>query len=265
MTALGCTTAAALLGQESDDLLFERWRRDGDQQAREVLLERYMPLARKLAVRYVRSSEPLDDLIQVANLGLLKAIERFDAGRAARFASFAVPTILGELRRYFRDCGWTVKVPRGAQERSMVVERAQRELTARHGRPPTVRQLAQYTELDIELVLEALQAARAYEALSLDAPRQGHDGEIEPIVETLGDEDARFALVEEAGAVAGGLARLSNRDRRILYLRFAEDLTQNEVAQRVGVSQMQISRTLRRILTMLRTFADAPAGAVPGP
>jgi len=256
MMLLDSTRSPALL-HDDDEALFERWREAHDERAREILLGRYLPLARKLAMRYVRSSEPLDDLIQVANLGLLKAMERFDTDRPHRFASFAVPTILGELRRYFRDCGWMVKVPRGTQERAMQVERAERELTARHGRSPTAHQLAEYTELDLDEVLEALQAARVYEALSLDAPRSGGDvDDIEPLVDSLGGEDASFSLVEEASSVSDGLGQLTRRERHILYLRFAEDLTQSEIASRVGVSQMQISRTLRRTLEKLRAFAD---------
>jgi RNA polymerase sigma-B factor len=236
--------------------LFERWRCDGDEEARDALAERYMPLARKLALRYVRSSEPLEDLVQVASLGLIKALRRFEAGRSNRFATFAVPTILGELRRYFRDSGWTVHVPRGTQERVLQVEKATRDLTGLHGRSPTVQDLAAYTELDIELVLEALQAANAYDALSLDAPRQGNDGEMEPLVESIGTEDARYDLVESETSVAAGFRLLSAREREILYLRFVHELTQSEIAARVGVSQMQISRVLRRSLAQLHDFAE---------
>jgi len=242
--------------------LFDRWQRHGDEQARDALVRRYMPLARKLALRYVRSSEPLEDLVQVASLGLVKALTRFEPGRANRFATFAVPTILGELRRYFRDSGWTVHVPRGTQERVLTVERARRELTGLHGRSPTAQELAQYTELDLELVLDALQAADAYDALSLDAPRQGSDGEMEPLVESLGEEDARYAFVESEAAVAAGFRLLTAREREILYLRFVHELTQTEIAERVGVSQMQISRVLRRSLALLHDFAEGTS-AVP--
>lgn len=262
MLVLGCETAVPP-AQECDEALFVHWRRDGHEWAREALVERYLPLARRLAMRYVRSSEPLDDLVQVANLGLLKAIERFDPDRAHRFASFAVPTILGELRRYFRDCGWAVHVPRGAQERALLVEHAQREWVARHGRAATVQQIAEYTELDLEDVLEALRASRAYEALSLDAPREGADGEAEPLIEALGARDDGFALVEDTSSVSAGLSRLTRREREILYLRFVQDLTQSEIARHVGVSQMQISRTLRRVLAQLREFADIPDAPVP--
>lgn len=251
---MSLTTAPALSTDEVE--LFDRWQRDGDEQARDALVQRYLPLARKLALRYVRSSEPLEDLVQVASLGLIKALTRFEPGRANRFATFAVPTILGELRRYFRDSGWTVHVPRGTQERAMTVERARRELTGRHGRSPTAQELAQYAELDIELVLDALQAADAYDALSLDAPRQGSDGDMEPLVESLGGEDSRYEFVESEAAVAAGLELLTAPEREILYLRFVHELTQTEIADRVGVSQMQISRVLRRSLAQLHDFAE---------
>lgn len=245
-------------------VLFRRWQEDHDERARELLVERYLPLARKLALRYVRSSEPLDDLVQVANLGLVKALGRFEVDRRHRFATFAVPTILGELRRHFRDAGWSVHVPRGAQERALEVERAQRELTGCCGRSPTVAELVEYTEMDVEHVLDALQAARAYDTLSLDAPRQGSDGEMEPLVEALGDEDDRYEFVESAAAVSAGLPLLGALERRILHLRFVGDLTQSEIAARVGVSQMQVSRLLRRSLSLLHQFAEGSPGPPPG-
>ncbi len=255
-------TPAACRPHEDDDALFERWRADRDSSSRDALVDRYLPLARKLALRYMHSSEPLDDLVQVANLGLVKALERYEPGPSRRFAAFAVPTILGELRRYFRDCGWTVHVPRGAQERVLQVERAGRELTAQHGRAPTVAQIAEYTELDVEVVLDAMQAAYAYQPGSLDAPGQGVEGELDPLVETLGGDEPGFALVVDAATVSTGLALLSAREREILRLRFAEELTQSEIANRFGVSQMQISRTLRDLLARLRQLAeDDPAAA----
>jgi len=156
------------------DELFVRWQRDGDRRAREELVERYMPLARRLARRYLGAREPLDDLVQVASLGLVKAIDRFDAGRGNAFTSFAVPTILGELKRYFRDRGWSVHVPRGAQERALKVEETQRQLITRTGRAPTIHELAAYMELSLEEVLDALEAAAAHHATSLDrsTPRE---------------------------------------------------------------------------------------------
>jgi RNA polymerase sigma-B factor len=241
--------------------LFISWQRDGDVAARDALVERFMPLARSLARRYDRSSEPFDDLVQVACLGLVKAVDRFDVERGHAFASFAVPTILGELKRYFRDSGWAVHVPRGPQERALKVEEAQQSLTLRTGRAPTVSEIAEYLEMSIEDVLGALQAAQAYDALSLDAPRPSRDGDSETYGESLGEEDDRFALVDADVTVAEALRQLPERERRVLQLRFVEDLTQTEIAKRVGVSQMQVSRLLRRALEQLREITDADVTA----
>src|ERR1700684_777213 len=170
--------------------LFTRWQRDGDPAAREALVQMYMPLARGLARRYGRSSEPFEDLLQVASLGLLKAMDRYDSERGHPFPSFAVPTILGEMRRYFRDSGWAVHVPRGTQERALKVRDAQERLANARGHSPTVNQLAEYLELDTEEVLEALQAIHAYQAVSLDAPRpSADDQDAVPYGETIGSDD----------------------------------------------------------------------------
>src|SRR3981189_1447501 len=171
--ASNATVAApqqGLVPGKVDDVaeLFELWHRDGDPTAREALVRRFMPLARRLARRYERSSEPFEALLQVASLGLLKALDRFDPTRGHPFSSFAVPTILGEMRRYFRDSGWSVHVPRGEQERALKVRDAQETFANEHGHAPTVNQLAEYLEVDTEQVIEALQAIQAYEALSLD-------------------------------------------------------------------------------------------------
>ncbi|HLH14386.1 MAG TPA: SigB/SigF/SigG family RNA polymerase sigma factor [Solirubrobacteraceae bacterium] len=234
--------------------LFVRWQRDRDPAAREALVRQYMPLARGLARRYGRSSEPFEDLLQVASLGLLKALDRYDAERGHPFASFAVPTILGEMRRYFRDSGWAVHVPRGAQERALKVRDAQERLANEFGRAPTVMQLAQYLELDVEDVVDALQAIQAYETLSLDAPRPRADGEVVAYGDTVGEDDDRYELVELDATVGSVLGHIPPRERAILRMRFVEDLTQTEIAERVGISQMQVSRLLRRSLEQLRTL-----------
>jgi RNA polymerase sigma-B factor len=242
--------------------LFSRWQRHGDGVAREQLVSRFMPLARSLARRYGRSSEPFEDLVQVASLGLLKAIDRYDASRGHPFQSFAVPTILGEMRRYFRDSGWAIHVPRGAQERALRVRDAQERLSNINGRAPTANQLAEYLEIDIEDVIDALQAIRAYETVSLDAPRGGAaDEDVVPYGDTIGNDDERYELVELDATVASALGHLPARDRLVLQLRFVEDLTQTEIAERVGISQMQVSRLLRRSLEQLRALTDAPSGA----
>jgi RNA polymerase sigma-B factor len=237
--------------------LFIRWQRHGDAAAREALVQRFMPLARSLARRYGRSSEPFEDLLQVASLGLLKAVDRYDAGRGHPFPSFAVPTILGEMRRYFRDSGWAVHVPRGTQERALKVRDAQERLANNRGRAPTVNQLAEYLEFDTEEVIDALQAIQAYETLSLDAPRPGADGDVVAYGDSVGKDDDRYELVELDATVTAVLGHIPPRERLILRMRFVDDLTQTEIAERVGISQMQVSRLLRRSLDQLRTLTHA--------
>jgi RNA polymerase sigma-B factor len=250
----GSTQGSTIGSEENLPVLFIRWREDRDPHAREALVERFMPLARSLARRYDRSSEPFEDLLQVASLGLLKAIDRFDPERGHSFPSFAVPTILGEMRRYFRDCGWSVHVPRGDQERALKVRDAQETLSNERGHAPTVNQLAQYLELDTEQVLDALQAIQAYESLSLDAPRPGSDDESMTYGDSLGEEDERFELVELDATLVTALEHIPARERSMLHMRFVQDMTQTEIAERVGLSQMQISRLLRRSLEQLRTL-----------
>ncbi len=241
--------------------LFLRWQRHGEASAREELVRRFMPLARSLARRYGRSSEPFEDLLQVASLGLLKAIDRYEPERGHAFQSYAVPTILGEMRRYFRDAGWAIHVPRGAQERALRVRDAQERLSNESGRAPTVNRLAEYLEIDVEDVVDALQAIRAYETVSLDAPRGGGEEDVVAYGDTIGREDERYELVELDATVSSALGHLPARDRLVLRLRFVEDLTQTEIAERVGISQMQVSRLLRRSLEQLRALTSAPGAA----
>jgi RNA polymerase sigma-B factor len=238
--------------------LFLAWQQNGDGMARERLVERYMPLARRLARRYARSSEPFEDLLQVAAVGLLHAVDRFDIERGRPFASFAVPTILGEMRRYFRDSGWALHVPRAAKERALEVRDASESLRAMHGRSPSANQLAEYLELDIELVFDAMAAMQAYETSSLDAPRPSDDGTGGSYADTLGDEDERLELIEYDATLCAALAEMPPRDRLVLRMRFVEDLTQSEIAGRMGVSQMQVSRLLRRSLDRLRALTQVP-------
>lgn len=234
--------------------LFLRWQQQGDRVARDALVQRFMPLARSLARRYNRSSEPFEDLQQVASLGLLKALDRFDPQRGHPFPSYAVPTILGEMRRYFRDCGWSVHVPRGDQERALKVRDAQETFANERGRAPTVNQLAEYLELDTEQVINALQAVQAYESLSLDAPRPGAEDGAITYGDAVGEEDERYELVELDATVVAALEHIPARERLMLHMRFIEDLTQTEIAARVGISQMQVSRLLRRSLDQLRAL-----------
>jgi len=258
MTVTPPSTLRAVPSTQDDAReLFLSWQRDRDARARDALVRRFMPLARSLARRYGRSSEPFEDLLQVASVGLLKALDRYDADRGHSFASFAVPTILGEMRRYFRDSGWAIHVPRGAQERALKVRDAQERLANERGRAPTVNQLAEYLELDTEEVIDALQALQAYETLSLDAPRPGADGDLISYGDSVGHDDARFELVELDATVSSVLKHIPPRERLILRMRFVDDLTQTEIAERVGISQMQVSRLLRRSLDQLRTLTQA--------
>jgi RNA polymerase sigma-B factor len=243
-------------GRADTVLLFERWQHDRDPRAREELVARFLPLSRKLARRYSGAREPFDDLLQVASLGLVKAIDRYDPGRETAFSSFAVPTILGELKRYFRDLGWAVHVPRGAQELAVKVEEVNHRLTARDGRAPSVQALAQYMELAVEDVLDALETARAHHAASLDAPHDDGDGDGGSLVETFGRSDQRLTNADDRLTVSAAARLLTEREREVLSLRFVDDLTQSEIAARVGVSQMQVSRILRRSIARLRELAD---------
>lgn len=251
-------------GRMGTDELFEQWRERGDRRARDELVERFLPLARKLARRYVGAREPFDDLLQVASLGLVKAVDRFDPERGVAFSSFAVPTILGELKRYFRDLGWSVHVPRGAQETALRVEDACQKLTTKNGRAPSVGLLAEYMELSIEDVLEALEAGAAHHSVSLDTPHEDGDGGSGTLGDTFGEEDDRFELVEASVTIAAAARALSPRERRVLALRFVEDQTQTQIAELIGVSQMQVSRILRGALDKLREITERetlPAGA----
>ncbi|HWF55866.1 MAG TPA: SigB/SigF/SigG family RNA polymerase sigma factor [Solirubrobacteraceae bacterium] len=236
--------------------LFARWQRDGDHRARERLTARFMPLARKLARRYLGANEPLDDLVQVASLGLLRAIDRFDYERGTAFSSFAVPTILGELRRHFRDVGWAVHVPRGAQERALKAGQVQKELTYKLGRAPTVKQMAEALRWSIDDVLGALEAGAAHHASSLDAPHDDANGEFGALIDSFGEIDDSYEHVEDKLSISAAARRLPSYERRVLRMRFIDDLTQSQIGEQLGVSQMQVSRILRQALGKLREMAD---------
>ncbi|MGI9185420.1 MAG: SigB/SigF/SigG family RNA polymerase sigma factor [Solirubrobacteraceae bacterium] len=239
--------------------LFARWQQEHDARARDELVERYLPLARKLARRYGGAREPFEDLLQVASLGLVKAVDRFDTTRGTAFSSFAVPTIMGEIKRYFRDQGWAVHVPRGAQERAVKVDEAKQRLGARSRRAPTVPELAEYLELSLEDVLDALECSRAHHATSLDAPTDDGESDGGSIVDTIGAEDPRLCTADTRISLGSAASLLSDRERQVLALRYVHDLTQTEIAQQVGVSQMQISRILRRSIARLRELTGSRA------
>ena len=216
-----------------------------------------MPLARRLANRYRSPHEPIADLIQVAAVGLLGAIDRFDPDREIAFQSFAIPTILGELKRYFRDTGWSVHVPRGAQEMALQVARAAEQITARSGRQPRLNELAEYLELSPEEVVTALDTGNAHYAASLDAPLASADlDEPQTLIETISHTDGGFGLAETTVSLSVAMARLPYLERTALQMRLKEDVRQQDIAVQLGCSQMQVSRLLRRGAARLRELMD---------
>jgi RNA polymerase sigma-B factor len=252
---------AAASGRErtrEDRELFLRHQRDRDPVAREALVQRFMPLARQLARRYQRADEPLEDLVQVAALGLIKAIDRFSPEREVAFSSYAVPTILGELKRHFRDRTWAVRVPRDLQELSLKVDRAVGELSRESHKQPSVAQIAERVGASEEGVLEALEASGAYRATSFDAPRAGGEDDAgDSLGDAVGHTDLGFGLAEDRATLDRLMQAIGPREREVLRLRFVEDMTQAEIGERIGVSQMQISRLIRQSLSRLRSAADS--------
>jgi RNA polymerase sigma-B factor len=221
------------------------------------LIRLYMPMARRMAGRYAGVVEPYDDLVQVASLGLLNAIDRFDIDQGTPFLGFAKPTIMGELKRYFRDKVWTIRVPRALHDRMGAIERATEELTEELSRPPSPKQIADRLGIDCDDVLEALEARENRRPLALDRPLHGQDGDEGSAPEWLGEVDADYELVEDRLTVEMVLPGLDEREREVLRLRFVEELPQSEIATRIGCSQMHISRLLRATLERLREEATS--------
>lgn len=248
---------AVQYGAAQDWRLFERYRHEGDLAAREELVERFLPLARKLARRYWRRREQLDDLVQVAAVGLVKAIDRFDHERGVQFTTYAVPTILGELKRYLRDTRWALHVPQRMQERVLEVERAAEGLRTQLGRSPTADEVARRVGVTVSYVAEAAEAATGLDTVSLDGAAGGDGEHGAAFGNVLAFEDERFDLVEYGATIQPALDALPARERLILHLRFELDLTQTEIAERCGMSQMHVSRLLRRALGRLRAAAHA--------
>jgi RNA polymerase sigma-B factor len=246
------------LSKSREAHLFIRVRRWHDAEAREALIRRYLPLARHTARRFQRPSDSLDDLYQVAAYALVKAVDRFDATRGLAFTSYAVPTITGELKRYARDNGWGLRVPRGLKERVLEVDRAIAELTAERGHSPSPGEIADAVGLKNEEVLEALEAASSHMPDSLDTPI-GVDADAPTRLDTLGSVDGGYELVDSAQTLSPVLRSLPEREREILAMRFGEELPQAEIAQRLGISQMHVSRLLRRTLDELAEKVEEPA------
>jgi RNA polymerase sigma-B factor len=232
--------------------LLRRYHRHGDNRARDQLAEEMLPLARALAGRYTGRGEPLDDLVQVACVGIMKAIDGFDLSRDVRFSSYATPTVLGEIKRYFRDKTWAMRVPRGMQELQIEIAKARDKLTTELGRSPTVQEIATIVDQPFEEVLTTIQSQDARRTRSLDEPT----GEDVTLADSIGEGDPELGRAEMRVLLDDAFGVLSSRDREVLRLRFRDDLTQTEISKRVGVSQMQVSRIIRQALVRLRADID---------
>jgi RNA polymerase sigma-B factor len=238
--------------------LFAMWRESGDPSYREALARLHLPLVEYLAKRFKDRGEPLEDLTQVGSVGLLKAIERFDLDRGVEFSTYATPTIVGELKRYFRDKGWAIRVPRRLQELSLRLNKIVAQLTQDLGRAPTVEEMAKHAGVCEEEVLEALESGQAYSTTSLDAP-SGEEEDAPMRMDRIGEEDLRLDNLEYFASLAPLIEQLPERERMILHLRFFGGKTQSQIAEHVGISQMHVSRLLARILTFLREGMQAEA------
>src|SRR3954471_8107226 len=237
---------------ETESALFDRWRRRGDERAHSELVERHMPLVRQLARRYAYTSEPYDDLVQVGSVGLLNALSRYDPRVGSSFQAYAVPTIVGELRRHFRDTAWSVRLPRSLQERTREVQVAVSHLSGALGRSPTIAEIAERIGASSEQVIEAVEARMAYRVESLDAPAEPGDDRDQ--WRRAAAVDAGFETAEQAAVLARALNALSERERALVRLRFEEDLSQSEIGRKLGISQMHVSRLLRRALARMETI-----------
>ncbi len=235
-----------------------RYHATRDPRLREAAIRDYMPLARRLALRYRHRDEPLEDLMQVAYVGLVAAIDRYDPARGTSFSAYAIPTITGGLRRHFRDTTWTLHVPRGVQEAALAVAQATTDLTERHGRAPTISQLAEATGLDPEAINDAIHARQVQRTRSFDQPRAGDDPSDATIADTVGQDDDRIDFTDHLVTIAPLIRGLPERERQVLHLRFAHDLTQTQIAERIGCSQMQVSRILRRTINHLSHAVEQP-------
>ena len=239
-------------GGRTDRELLRRYHEDGDVEAREQLIEQHLPLVRSLARRYANRGEQLEDLVQVGSIGLIKAIDRFDVERGVELTTYATPNIIGEIKRHFRDKGWSIRVPRGLQELNVRLSQLLERLTVELERSPTIPELAEAAGVTEEEVLEALESGQAYTTVSLSAPAgQGEDGELDPL-EALGELEHEYEVSEDRAVLTPGLDVLDARERRIIHLRFWEGLTQSQIAQEVGISQMHVSRLIRRSLEKVR-------------
>jgi RNA polymerase sigma-B factor len=250
----------------SERELLQRVRDSQDASAREELITRYLPLVKSLARRFASRGQPVEDLIQVGSIGLMKAIDRFDLGRGVELSTYATPTIMGEIKRYFRDKGWAVKVPRALQDLNIKLNRTIEQLTVELRRSPTIAELAAATEVSEEEVVEALESGRAYSSVSIFSGGSGDDDESLELLDYLGSEEGAYEIFEQRRVLAPAMARLDPRERLILHLRFFEGMTQTQVAARIGISQMHVSRLIRKSIDNLRQYMaqDETLARTPG-
>lgn len=243
--------------------LFRRFKEEGDMDAREKLVMSHLNLVRFIANKFKNRGEPIDDLIQVGYLGLLKAIDRFDPSRGLEFTTFATPTIMGEIKRHFRDKGWSVRVPRRLQEFSAKVNQATDTLTSQLQRSPTIAEIADYLDATVDEVLEAMESSSAYSSVSLEAPSGADDDDTPSVIDRYATEDSDLAFTDDRIIIEEALASFSPRERDVIEMRFLKGMTQIEIAEKLGISQVQVSRLLRRTLKKIQDKID-PEGVMTG-
>lgn len=257
------TSGKSAWDKEKTRELFRRFKEEGDMDAREKLVMSHLNLVRFIANKFKNRGEPIDDLIQVGYLGLLKAIDRFDPSRGLEFTTFATPTIMGEIKRHFRDKGWSVRVPRRLQELSAKVNQATDTLTSQLQRSPTIAEIADYLDATVDEVLEAMESSSAYSSVSLEAPSAADDDDTPSVIDRYATEDSDLAFTDDRIIIEEALASFSPRERDVIEMRFLKGMTQIEIAEKLGISQVQVSRLLRRTLKKIQDKID-PEGVMTG-
>lgn len=257
------TSGKSAWDKEKTRELFRRFKEEGDMDAREKLVMSHLNLVRFIANKFKNRGEPIDDLIQVGYLGLLKAIDRFDPSRGLEFTTFATPTIMGEIKRHFRDKGWSVRVPRRLQELSAKVNQATDTLTSQLQRSPTIAEIADYLDATVDEVLEAMESSSAYSSVSLEAPSGADDDDTPSVIDRYATEDSDLAFTDDRIIIEEALASFSPRERDVIEMRFLKGMTQIEIAEKLGISQVQVSRLLRRTLKKIQDRID-PEGVMTG-
>lgn len=257
------TSGKSAWDKEKTRELFRRFKEEGDMDAREKLVMSHLNLVRFIANKFKNRGEPIDDLVQVGYLGLLKAIDRFDPARGLEFTTFATPTIMGEIKRHFRDKGWSVRVPRRLQELSAKVNQATDTLTSQLQRSPTIAEIAEYLDATVDEVLEAMESSSAYSSVSLEAPSGMEDDDAPSVIDRYATEDEELAFTDDRIIIEEALAGFSPREREVIEMRFLQGMTQIEIAEKLGISQVQVSRLLRRTLKKIQEKID-PDGVMTG-